>query len=353
MSGRQLWIVAFPHPTQGAAAAAQAEADGFDGVVFPDTQGLSGDPYVALALSARETSRIRLATGVTNPYTRHPAVTASAIASVQAESGGRAVLGIGRGNSALAFLGLAPAPLTVFERYLERLQSYLRGDAVEPDDPGAAMRSVATLDMGTPAASRLQWLPRPEPKVPLDVAATGPKVIAVAARQAERITFSVGAEESRLAWGVELARTAREAAGGGPLSLGAYISCAPHPDVSVARSLVGGSLTVLSRYSSLHGTPVGPTTESSAKVLEDIRSSYDMTRHGQAKADQAEVLTDEFVDSYAVVGPPEHCAERLRRLFALGLERIVMFHSSLGADEVNTAESRRCLVEEVLPAMAS
>ena len=71
--------------------AQRAERAGFDGFAVVDSQNLSGDPYVALALAARETERVKLMTGVTNPATRHAAATASAIASVHAISGGRAV----------------------------------------------------------------------------------------------------------------------------------------------------------------------------------------------------------------------------------------------------------------------
>ena len=42
-----------------------------------------------MALAAQATSHLKLGTGVTNSYTRHPIVTATAIATVQAESGGR------------------------------------------------------------------------------------------------------------------------------------------------------------------------------------------------------------------------------------------------------------------------
>ena len=45
---------------------------------------------------------------------------------------------------------------------------------------------------GAPTGSRIQWLPGPAGKVPVDVYATGPKVIALAARAAERVTFAVG-----------------------------------------------------------------------------------------------------------------------------------------------------------------
>ena len=108
-------------------------ARGGPGIGIVDSQCLSGDTYVALAMAAAATSTLRLATAVTNTATRHPAAAASAAASVQAESGGRFVLGIGRGDSALAHLGLAPAPVAQFEHYLQRLQGYLRRDEVPFD----------------------------------------------------------------------------------------------------------------------------------------------------------------------------------------------------------------------------
>src|SRR3978361_321780 len=120
---------------RGAARAAQEiEAAGWDGMLVVDSQNLSGDPYVALAMAATATTRIGLGTGVTNCVTRHAAATAAAIASVDRISNGRAVLGIGRGDSALAHLGRAPARPKVFERYLRQLQAYLRGEAVAFED---------------------------------------------------------------------------------------------------------------------------------------------------------------------------------------------------------------------------
>src|SRR5438105_3703561 len=110
-SAIEIWAAGAGVPGHSARRAAQVEAEGYDGLAFVDSQNLAGDCYVALALAAAATQRLKLATGVTNPFTRHPAVAACAIASVQAESGGRAMLGIGRGDSALAHLGFAPAPV--------------------------------------------------------------------------------------------------------------------------------------------------------------------------------------------------------------------------------------------------
>src|SRR5688572_25328285 len=207
----EVWATGISLPGVAVRMAQRAEADGFDGWFVVDSQNLAGDCYVALAQAAAATERIQLGTGVTNPYTRHPAVTASAIASVHASSSGRAVLGIGRGDSALAHLGLAPAPVAMFERYLAQVQAYLRGEEVGFDELGSAsVAEVGSLGLaGGPVASRLHWLPPDLPKVPVTVAATGPKVIDAAARHADRVTFALGADPERLSWGIERARGQR------------------------------------------------------------------------------------------------------------------------------------------------
>ena len=194
-------------------AARKVEADGWDGQMFMDSQCLSADPYVRMGVWAAATERLKLSTGVTNPLTRHPAVTAAAAATLQSISRGRAVLGIGRGDSALAYLGHAPASLASFRRALHDMQTLLRGGEVAfgAHDTLGDTATVDTLSLGgRPVASRLQWLPQAMPKVPLDVAATGPKVIELSAPIAEQVTFSVGAIPERVSWALDLARAARE-----------------------------------------------------------------------------------------------------------------------------------------------
>ncbi len=138
------------------------------------------------------------------------------------------MLGIGRGDSSLAHLGLAPAPVDVFARYVARLQGYLRGDDVAfdvADGRGELASSDALHLAGGPTASRLHWLGQHD-KVPVDVAATGPRVIAVAARLADRVTFAVGADPARLRWAVHEARAANAA----PPPMGAYLPVVVHAD---------------------------------------------------------------------------------------------------------------------------
>ena len=307
-------------------------------------------------MAATVTSRIGLGTGVTNSVTRHAAVTAAAIASVQRVSRGRAVLGIGRGDSALAHLGRAPARLPQFERYLKQLQAYLRGDAVpfdEIDIPVDAAPPMSELELhDAPPDSRIDWMAGPA-KVPVEVAASGPKVIEIAARHGDRVMFTLGADTERLAWGIEQARAARKRAGLDPatLAFGAYVNCACSPDVDTARNLVRGSLTTFARFSVMHGKASGPLSEKDRNVLESLRNAYDMTAHTRGDSRQAGTLTPDFIDRFAIAGPPGHCIERLQALAGLGLDKVAISGGMRGVSAEDAKAARRLLEAEVLPAL--
>ena len=200
------------------------EDAGFDGMLFFDTQNLAPEGLVSLTAAAKETTTLGLGTGVTNPMTRHAAVAASAFSTLQVISNGRAYLGIGRGDSALAHLGYAPTSAGAFEDYLSDLMSYLRGEAVD-FAPDADVDRLHLAD--TPDASRIQWLQN-FPRVPVGVAATGPRVISIAARHADRVDLMLGASAKRIQWGMEVAREARRSAGmAGDVPFSAYVNLPP------------------------------------------------------------------------------------------------------------------------------
>ncbi|HEY5153953.1 MAG TPA: LLM class flavin-dependent oxidoreductase, partial [Acidimicrobiales bacterium] len=91
----ELFTQRVPEVGMAEAMAERAERGGWDGISLTDSQNLIGDPFIAMALGAKVTDRLKFMTGVTNPATRHPAALATAIATVQEVSGGRAILGIG------------------------------------------------------------------------------------------------------------------------------------------------------------------------------------------------------------------------------------------------------------------
>src|SRR4029453_3954624 len=182
-----------------------------------------------------------LGPGVTNSVTRDAALTACAAVTLQSQSRGRALLCIGRGDSAVQRIGRREQPVAAFGTYLERVQGYLRGEAVERDG----------------FASRLEFLPLlgDLPKVPLEVMATGPRVIALAARLAERVCFAVGADPAFLADRIAAARAAAATAGRDPPSprLGAMVNVVVHDDLPAARDAARGGATTFARFSSFRG----------------------------------------------------------------------------------------------------
>jgi 5,10-methylenetetrahydromethanopterin reductase len=352
----QLWTTAVASARGASRAAQETEAAGWDGMLVVDSQNLSGDPYVSLALAATATTRLGLGTGVTNSVTRHAAATATAITSVNRVSNGRAVLGIGRGDSALAHLGRAPARLAQFERYLEQLQTYLKGEAVSfeeidiPHDVAPPMSELHLHD--APPASRIAWIAGGA-KVPVEVAASGPKVIALSALHADRVMFTLGADIEQLKWGIELAKKTRQQAGLDPdgIAFGAYVNLGCHTDMAAARSLVRGGLTTFARFSVMHGSASGPVSSGDRAVLEALRSNYDMKAHTKGDSRQAGTLTDDFVDRFAIVGSPDRCVERLRSLTVLGLDKVAISGATRGADVDDAMVGRKLIAEEVLPGL--
>jgi 5,10-methylenetetrahydromethanopterin reductase len=335
------------------------ESEGWDGLALGDSQNLAAEPYIELFAAIGATSHLGLGTAVTNPVTRHPAVTAAAIATLQAESGGRVSLGIGRGDSALSHIGLAPAPVAMFARYLERLQGYLRGEEVPFDrevDARGDLRGVESLGLADrPTGSRLVWLSADVPKVPVDVTASGPRMIAIGATRAERLTFAVGADPERVRWAVDLARASRRDAGLAidhqPMAV--FVPVAVHPDRARARYLASGAVGSVARFSVMHGKVVGPADDAQRRALEGIHRSYDMTHHFTHGASQTAALSDDLIDAFSIAGPPSYCIQRLLELAELGISRIVVAPgaAAAGADRDELRLARRRLVDEVIPAL--
>ncbi len=318
--------------------ARRAEDAGWHGITYTDSQNLCPDPFVVLATVAAATDRLGLATGVTNVHTRHPAALATAAATVNEIAGGRFVLGTGRGDTALFHLGLPPMPVAEFFDRTSTLQTYLAGGSV--DQHGRE--------------SRIRWLDIARSgKVPLDIAASGPKVIDFAGRTAERITFALGADPDRLAWGIGLARAAASAAGraSGDLTFGAYVSIGCHPDLDAARSMVHGSVAAFAHFSAMPGSTGAGLDGDDATIVAEVGRTYDSNQHLRNDASHTAALTGEFIDRFAITGTPDRVVERLHQLSALGIDRFVLTGPGFGTDRDVARTATQLLVDEVLPAL--
>jgi 5,10-methylenetetrahydromethanopterin reductase len=332
----ELWTMRVPEPGTVVAQAEAAVAAGWDGITFTDSQNLCGDPFVAVALAADAVDTLQFATGVTNAYTRHPAALATVAATVQETSGGRFVLGIGRGDTALFHLGLKPMPVARFAALVTDLQAYLAKETLDCD--------------GHP--SRIQWLDRArQPKVPLDIAASGPRLLDFAARTAERVTLAVGADPDRVAWALDLARKAAADAGRDPaaISFGAYVNVGCHPDLDAARELIRGGVAAFAHFSSMPGSTGAGLAEADRAVVAEVGRRYDSNEHLQNTAPHTDALNPDFIDRFAVVGPPTVCADRLLALHAVGVDRFVITGASFRAVRDDARTSHQLLTRELLP----
>ena len=176
-------------PTQGTpqetgAFAARVEAAGFDFLWMPDTPLLAGrwrDIYVHLTCAALRTSRLRLGPGVTNPLTRHPVATASAIVSLDEASEGRADLVAGSGYSSAYIIGRKAATLSAMRQATQLWRSIFQGQQTE----------LGGLE--------IRLLP-PRPQLPIYLAATGPRMLQLAGEIADGVLIMVGAAPGTVAW---------------------------------------------------------------------------------------------------------------------------------------------------------
>lgn len=151
-----------------AASFARAKALGYARGWFPDSPALYGDVWISLADAARATTRIGLGASVIISTLRHPAVTAAAIAHLEAIAPGRLAVAFGTGFTGRRMFGQKPMPLATLARTLRQIQALLRGDAIEIDGALAKMMHPAGVVAARPVIT------------PLLLAAGGPKQLALA-----------------------------------------------------------------------------------------------------------------------------------------------------------------------------
>ena len=352
----EIWTTTVGQPSAVARAAAEAEEQGWDGLGLPYAPTMAPDPYVCLAAAAGATRQLKIGTWVATPASHTPASAAGSIKTVQALSDGRAVLGLGRGDSALAYLGMAPAPVAFFEAYVQRLRNYLQDEPQPFDldlDGGGHFPSVDRIGFARQATqARFAGFMEGIAAVPLELVATGPKVLGIAARHADRITTAVGADPERVAWALSVVEAARLAAGvDRPVSLGAWVPVAVTEDLRAGRRMLSGVTTSMARFTAMYGKPVAPVSDADREVYERVHDAYELQGHFQEGSPQSKQVSEEFTDRFAVIGSPATCIARLQALMDLGIERFVISGPSPATTPDLAKIAARRFAEEVMPAL--
>jgi 5,10-methylenetetrahydromethanopterin reductase len=163
-----------------------AEVRGYSTVWVADER-FYREVYSCLGQLAVHTSKVLLGPCVTDPFARHPALTAMAIGTLDEISGGRAILGIGAGISGFTELGIErKKPARAIREAIEVIRSLLRGEAVD------YLGEVIAFNHG-----RLSFAP-PRPGIPIYVASNGPLGQRVAAEIADGVIMEACASATEV-----------------------------------------------------------------------------------------------------------------------------------------------------------
>jgi len=306
-----------------------AEELGFDSIWIPDFR-LYLDLYVSLTLAALNTTRVRLGSAVTNPYTRHPGMTAVGIASVDALSGGRAVLGLGTGGIVLRLLQIERRlPVLACRNAVEKIRRYFGSNG--PHRSGQRERSKKHVGLDLPIRADL----------PIFIGATGRQMLALAGEMADGVIVNVGAHqlcvENALA---AVERGARR--GNRPLESleklcwlqGSAVSDDGAEAMSVVKPAVALTLGRLPAY----------VLEAMEMDVQEIREIHEVYHSAGAPA-AAGLVTDQMVEQFTITGTPQRAIRELKRLHSQGFDEFIFLVEEVGG---NVRSAMQTLAEKVV-----
>jgi 5,10-methylenetetrahydromethanopterin reductase len=283
-----------------------AEDLGYGCVWLGDSQMIWREAFVVLGAAALATSRIKLASGVTNPVTRDPAVLAAAFQTLAELSNGRVRLGIGTGDSSVETLGKRPATLADLEAAIQLMRGLLAGQTVP--HPASDMQVRLTYAQPSEAAP------------PVYVAVSSPRIHRLAGRVADGAIVLVGTDPDFLkaSW-QELEKGAAERTP--PRDLRAegfrvvcWTPCSIQSDGAAARAAVKAHVArVLKRKLPFE------LDSATMRVVEQIREQYEYYEHMVPGTAHGKLVPDELVERFAIAGTPTEARDQLARLAASGL----------------------------------
>jgi probable F420-dependent oxidoreductase len=298
----------------------QAEAAGFEYGWLFDSHVLWREPYVLLTLMAGATKRMRLGTCVTNPATREPSVTASALAVLDEISGGRMDLGIGRGDSARRVLGKPPTTMATLEEAVGVIRDLVEG------------RSV--LYEGTEL--RLPWTG--SWKLPVWVAGYGPMALAMTGRIADGVILQL-ADPDLIRWFVGQIREAEAAAGRPAGSVRVQAAAPAHlGTLELCRERTRWFPALVSNHvvDLVNKYPRDELPESLTGYIRD-RTGYDYLHHAEVGSSNAGFVGDDVTDRFCVLGSVDDHLAKLHELADAGVDQFNIY--LMNGDEESVLET--------------
>jgi 5,10-methylenetetrahydromethanopterin reductase len=294
----------------------EIEAAGFDGAGILDSQLLSRDTFVILGQAATRTSRLVLFPAVTNPFTRHASVLASAIQTVEELAPGRVKLVVGTGYTSASTIGRRPATLAEMRACFRTVKALLAGEAV--DFAGTSGR------LGYASG-------RP---IPLLMAASGPKAIEVAGEIADGVLLLVGCHRGIVETALELLDRGARRAGRRleDLEIIWAVRTATAATTAAARRRARPTAVHwgILRWGGYWLEPAGlhfpklEVPESVWKIYPDLSHAHDWEAAIAATTFVPDEIVARLCDAMGLIGTPADCAERIVEMTKLGVENLYL-----------------------------
>jgi probable F420-dependent oxidoreductase len=299
-----------------------------------DSHVLWEETFVLYPQVLAATSSMVVGPMVTNPGTRDWSVTASLFATLNEMYGNRTVCGIGRGDSALRYIGRPPVSLSTLSSAMSVIKGLAEG------------RSVTHHGQQL----RIAWV-RPGASLPMWMAGYGPKALRLAGEQADGFILQT-ADPDIARWTFGAVRAAAAAAGRDPSSITLCVAAPAYVGTDVAHQreqlrwfggMVGNHVAdLVARY----GTD-GPVPHALTDYIAG-RQAYDYAHHGKAGNPSAEFVPDEIVDRFCLLGPVSAHVSRLRELASIGADQFAVY--LMHDDQEGTLDAYG---KEVIPLLAN
>jgi probable F420-dependent oxidoreductase len=298
-----------------------------------DSHVLWQEPFVIYSLMLAATERMRVGPMVTNPGTRDWTVLASLFATLNEMYGPRTICGMGRGDSALRYIGRKPTTLATMVESMEVIKGLVAGREV---DYNGRKLEIPWVDEG--------W------ELPMWVAGYGPKALATIGKHADGFILQL-ADPQVLEWTMAAVREAAADSGRDPDDISICVAAPAYVGDDIAHQrdqlrwfggMVGNHVAdMVKRY--------GEDSSKVPQVLSDYiraRDGYDYDHHGKADNPSTDFVPDEIVDRFCVLGTTEQHIEKLSLLKAMGVDHfgIYLMHD----DREGTL---RAYGEKVIPAV--
>lgn len=294
-----------------ASLARQIEDWGYDYIWLADERFFR-EIYSCLTLCALNTKKIQIGVCVTDPYSRHPALTAMAIATLDEISEGRAVLGIGAGVSGFGELGIDRArPALAMREMVGLVRKLMTGENV--DFQGRMVQFNHGALNFTPVRADL----------PIYVASNAPRGLQVAGELADGAIVSGCAEEPSIDYAKGLIAKGTRKVGRdlAEIDLVARLNCCVSTDGQGARNSI--------RTATIRSLPghLNFVTAAGIEVAPDLAASLSQmgyTHDDATLADMARRVPDHIIDAMTLAGTPEEVAQRVGRIVRRGVNQILV-----------------------------